>query len=239
MPHTALIRRDIPDESLQITDLKPNNSQRNYIYDAEGETKYILRFPLPDTVALGQDPAGTFRTLVEYQGLAAYLLERIEDQAAGAALTAAQANGAATDILTRLTSGLALTAADINTEIQAQGGVDPGTTLTAGDSFGSVAEVLQILSGSTYTLPRDTIIEVGGAFVDNGGVARGSFSDAGGYLNNIDTGYFRLSWHEGQLSAFRDANYTYVGAQTAAVGPANGIGAAVVVYNDDGSLYTG
>ena len=44
MPYIVMKRSDIPDGVLQITDLTPNTSLRNSIYDPAGRTGYRRAF---------------------------------------------------------------------------------------------------------------------------------------------------------------------------------------------------
>ena len=73
MPYICLARTDIPDGQVQILDLLPNTSQRSLIYDPPGQTKYINRAVVEIPQAL---PSGQTRR--DYNGLAAYVLDRVE-----------------------------------------------------------------------------------------------------------------------------------------------------------------
>lgn len=133
---------------------------------------------------------------------------------ASASLTRAEAIDDASDILALVTAGSALTQASIN-------------TMTTGNvTKAQVAEVLDILAGRNYVVPSGSDVEVGGAFVPG----LGAFDDTVAPLRRIyDTESLRISFAEGQLSLAASSSFTYGGTT----------GAAVVVYNDDGSLYTG
>ena len=147
MPHIGMRRADIPNGVLQVIDLVPNNSTKNNILEpAPGQSRYVKQ-PQSDAVGL-VNPAGSQQlTSAPFAGLSAYLLDNVEDQAAGAALTAAQADEAASNIIDNLLrGGLAAEAADVNAEIQAAAGVDAGTTLTAGDSTGDLADLWDVVA---------------------------------------------------------------------------------------------
>lgn len=227
MPHIGMRRADIPNGVLQVIDLVPNNSTKNNILEpAEGQSRYV-RQPQNDAVGL-VNPAGSQQlTSAAFAGLAAYLLDNVEDQSAGAALTAAQADEAADNIITNLLqAGAAAEAADVNAEIQAAAGVDGSTTLTAGDSTGDLTEVLQILAGRTYLVPAGAEIQdAGGDFSDT---RKGGFDADEGFVPLLATGELNVSVAGGYLNGFLSADFEYDGTQ----------GAAVVVYNDDGTLFT-
>lgn len=223
MPYICVIRDDIPEGTLQILDLKPYTTQTGYAQEPVGQSKYVNRV-VNDTVATsGANPV---TTAAEYKGLAAYLLDRVENTSTGAALTAAQANGIAEAIIARMDDGGSLTLSDINALINAEQGVS-GSDLdgTLGNSTGSVRDVLKILAGGEYVLPAGVVLESGGAF---NATISGSFT-AGQYRETYNTGSLRISWNEGALATCRSSSFSYKGVS----------GAAVVVYDDDGSLYTG
>jgi hypothetical protein len=154
--YIVLRRNDLDDNFLQTLDLVPNESLRNFPYDPAGQTHYVS-FYLIDGVNLPvATTAGAYD--VDSYGLSTYLKANVEDQAAGAALTDVQAVGAAADIEDDASLGNPLTAAVINGHIQAQGGVNIGTTLTAGNSTGSVEEVLRVLAGERYKAPEAAVV---------------------------------------------------------------------------------
>lgn len=227
MPHIGMQREDIPNGVLQVIDLVPNNSTKNNILEpAEGQSRYVKQ-PQNDTVGTVNPAGSQLLTAGAYSGLAAYLLDNVEDQAAGASLTAAQANEAADNIITNLLrAGADAEAADVNAEIQAAAGVNGGTTLTAGDSTGDLTEVLQILAGRTYSVPSGAEIQDAGG--DFQAARAGAFDADEAFVPLLATGELAVSVAGGYLSGFLSADFEYGGTA----------GAAVVVYNDDGSLYT-
>ena len=217
MPFIVMRRQDIPNGVLQVLDLVPNTSLRNSIYDPIGQTKYINRFTTDTLAALSANT-----TVAEYSGLAAYLIDHVEDNVANVAITVAVANAAANAIVALVNAGSAVTVAAVNTALTANGvaNAGAGTQLNANNSNGAIADVLQILAGGQYVLPSGSLV---------GGVtppaALGSFT-TGVYLPTYDTGAFQISLGSGQLAAFTDSSFEYLGTT----------GAALVVYNDDGSL---
>lgn len=154
--YIVLARNDLADNFLQVLDLKPNSSLRNQIYEPVGQTHYPTFFVQNSTVATTAGGGGIRTTNDVYYGLAAYLIDNVENVGGGnLALTAAQANGIALAILTRVASGLSLTLTAVNTLINAEAGVtlsDLDGTVANSESTGSVEAVLQILAGSVYKL---------------------------------------------------------------------------------------
>jgi len=82
MPYIIMKRNDIPDGTLQVLDMEPNTSQRNYTLDAPGQTKYVNAVDNETVVTLGAGPVTSFRT---YSGLSAWFLARTNDGTAVAA----------------------------------------------------------------------------------------------------------------------------------------------------------
>lgn len=164
----VLNRNDLPDNLLQVLDLKPNSSQFSPAYNGQnsGQTGYATWWARDASVNTTVATDGAFLLNGVAYGLAAYLIDNVEDQAAGAALTAAQANAARTSILGKAAAGTALTAAEIADSLSNNGvaDADAATTLTAGNSDGTVAEVLRILAGEVYRLPDNSVVEAAGAF---------------------------------------------------------------------------
>jgi len=221
MPHIAMRRADIPGQSLQVTDLKPNNSQRNNVYEPEGETRYIAAVHAPGALSIVTGGGGELRTSGAASGLAAYFLDRVEDQTAGAALTAPFAQDAADLVVARVVAGTKVEAADVAADL-VTAGAGAGTSLTAGTSTGTLADVLNILAGQTYTVPGGVQVETAGGAFD--ATISGSFTDSSRQV--IETGAFNVSNGAGQLFGFQRADFTYLDVA----------GPAVVVYADDGTL---
>lgn len=215
MPYICQIRSDIPDGILQVLDLLPNTSQRNLIYDPPGQTKYVNRLQ-NDTVAVA-----SFATTAAYSGLAAYIIDAVADGGDGGALSATEANNMAAAIIVRLEAGSVLTAAGINTALQT---VVAATEINAVGSVGSVAGVLKICAGAEYIVPSGTEADTGA------GNFKGSLAGAfttGQYRNTYDGFALAISNGEGSIATYKSASFDYSGAT----------GAALVVYDDDGTIF--
>jgi hypothetical protein len=222
MPFVLMARTDIPDGVLQLTELKPNDSQRNYIYETEGQTQYVKNMPASDTVVTAG--GGPITTVGTYAGMAAYLIDNVEDQAAGLpALTAAMANAAAAVIELEAQAGLPLDSAALIVLLVAVGAT-AGTGVDVNGSTGSVEDILGILAGRDYVLPAGSQVEDGGAAFD--ATVSGSFTNDGEYKKLYDTSAFKISNGSGQLAGFKAATFNYDGAA----------GAALTVYADDGTV---
>jgi hypothetical protein len=173
-------RNDLDGMNIQVTDLRPNTSQRNLIYDGEGQSGY-LKWSL-DTPGLTQTVGDSWNggstqtqplvALVPGQtttagpadvgipgvaefGLAAYLLERVDAGGIGVPLTPGQATIAANAIFANVEAGTPPTLANIDAVLNA---LVPGTGLASGLSFGTVEDVLRMLRGEVYRLRAQTII---------------------------------------------------------------------------------
>ena len=224
MPYLCKIRTDIPDGVLQVLDLSPNTSLRNAAVDAPGQTKYCSRVQ-SDTVKT-KASGGDDVTVADYRGLAAYLLDRVEQGglAAGtSALTDANANAAAAAIIAIMDSGAALTLADVDAALS---GVVANTELTSSggsNSNGSLTDLLSILAGAEYFIPAGSVTESPTGTFATGRV--GTFT-SGKYRATYESGAFNISNGEGQLAAFKAADFSYLDV----------LGAALVVYGDDGSV---
>jgi hypothetical protein len=159
-------------------------------------------------------------TLRPYAGLAAYLIDRVEDTPNGDALTAAQANTIATNIITNLLDAAgAATLATVNAQIAA---IVAGSGLATGNSTGAIGDVLRILSGDNYALPQASVVDTNGTTFD--ATIRGAFTRR--IRHTYTTGSLQISLGQGHLSEFILATYTYRGVA----------GRAVVVYDDLGNV---
>lgn len=258
----CLARNDIEDNFLQVLDLKPNSSLRVPAYEPPGQTGYVTWAPQADVVATTDGGGGVWSTNAIYDGLAAYLIDNVENVGAGPllndSLTAAQANGIADRILTRVANGQVLTLADINTAINAEAGVavsDLNGVVANSNSTGSAAGVLRILSGEAYRLPAASqVSDAGNAFpVVVVHTPLGAFVALGaaGFRNFrqiIDTGALHLSVLSGVLSHLAVATYVWLnpgftygaGGTALTVGgdvlPATGAARAITVYDATGAV---
>jgi hypothetical protein len=221
MPFIIMRRTDIPNGVLQIIDLKPNTSQRSLIYDpGDGQSGYVRRIPVSETVAT--TGAGPIVTQRDYCGLAAYLIDNVED-AATTALTAAVANASALDMIAKAQAGTDLTLVEVNLSLTANGVADAtaGTGLETGTSTGLFTELMNLLQGSKYLVPGGSEVETAGNLFNV--VRMGSFT----FLTRVyyPTGAFNISNGEGNLAGFKSTSFDYDGA----------MGAAISVYDDTGA----
>lgn len=251
-------RNDIDGMNMQVTDLRPNTSDRNLIYDGAGQTGYLKwSLDTPDTTTVegdsfvsgstntsplaaladddttggGNDVQAT--TAAQF-GLLAYIQDRIQPGGVASATadpaTPTEALNMADALTALVEAGSDLTLTDINTALS---GVVADTDLDGAAansrSFGSVEDILRILSGEVYRVRAFTIIgeDTGGTseFYDlatreglvaaqdpasNGGT---TFFAQGAFLERDEPGfrdvrpilvseYVRISAHEGVLAGF-------------------------------------
>lgn len=231
MPFICLARTDIPDSTLQITDLWPNKSQANAVTDPSPVGPKYINAPVTNNVVL--TTAGDVKTFTAAkEGLAAYILVNVQqDGAGGVAVTPTQANVVAAAILVRMRAGLSLDLAAINVILVAACGA--GTELTsAGGSIstGTVADVLRILSSTPYTVPAGTQIQGAGPIFTaqgapttfNAACFDSAFHDV---LPTDSSFYTSLSF--GKIAGFKAATFSYRGTA----------GSALTVYDDAGGVY--
>lgn len=248
MPYIIARRPEIQNGSVQITDLFPNDSQRNLVNDPVGQGPFYVR--IPNTGLVGSSRAvlkvnsdNSIEFLRSCDGLLAYLIAHVEvnpggNAGAGPALTITQAETAVANIISEVESGNALTIAVINGILTAADVGNGATDLDSGsvvgsNSTGSLSEVLAILSGETYT------INGGVAVQDLNGVkapvvAPGTLGSTVRTLVPNDSSW-KISFSEGALQGLttvRDAvnGDFFAGVQSTAP--------LLTVYNDDGTLYS-
>jgi hypothetical protein len=224
-----------------------------------GQTGYLSFGAQFDVVVLHTPGGGAFHTNDIYYGLEVYLMDNVNNTAGNTALTAAQALGISNRILARVAAGAALTLADCNVAIRAQGGVAAGSTLDGAGatwSTGSVLGVLRILSGEAYQVPANSVV-IGAAGIFPGGAAH---VPCGAFLTRGVTGYraVRRFYNTGALArsvlvgilsrltsdvlfSWLNPEFTYGAAGTALAYGGAQIGAAgtaraVTVYAVDGSV---
>jgi hypothetical protein len=136
-------RTDIPDGTLQVLDLYPNESQRSLVYDPPGQTRYINRFQ-NDTVVTSVGAGGAILARGDLKGVAAYLIDHVEagGLAAGVdALTFTEANAAAAAIVAIAEAGTALGLAQVNAAIA---GVVADTELTNAGGSASTGDLEEL-----------------------------------------------------------------------------------------------
>lgn len=214
-------RTDIPDGVLQVLDLWPNTSSKNYIYPPSlGQTGYVknISAPLVDG-SVGAAP--TFTVSQDVEGLAAYLLGNIDTGAGagGAPFTGAEADTAAASLVAIAQAGTVLDTAAVD---GALGAVVAGTTLSGGGSSGVLTELLAVMAGRPYGIAAGTDLAAAGAKIAG---QIGEFVE-GEYRQLYDIGNFLVSNLNGNLSLMKSANFEYDGT----------MGAAVTVYSATGTL---
>jgi len=222
MPQVFLVMRrtDIPEEEMQVVDLKPNTSQRNYVLTPPGQSGYIHNIPAPAiaaSVAAGPPVAAT----ADLTGLAAYLIGNLDTTAGvgGAVYTGAQADAAAGALVAIAQAGTVLDAAAVDAILAV---FVAGTSLSGGGSTGVLSELLSVMAGNGY------MIEAGTEISDGGGLFAGRVGDfvEGVYKQLYDTGSFNISNGEGNIFRYKQATFTYLDVQ----------GAALTVYSATGTL---
>lgn len=224
MPQVFLIMRrtDIPDGELQVVDLWPNTSSKNYVYDPGlGQTGYVHNIPDPSiAAAVGVDPGVTVAT--DITGVAAYLVGNIDTGAApgGAPFTGAEADAAAAGLVAIAEAGTVLDLAAVDAVLA---GVVAGTSLTGGGSTGVLTELLSVMAGAVYQVDAGTELAAAGVKIP---AQQGAFVE-GTYRALYDIGRFKVSNLNGNVSLLKDPNFTYLDVA----------GAAVTVYAEDGTLY--
>jgi hypothetical protein len=98
MPFICLANANVPDGTVQITDLWPNESQRNQSIDPPGQNRYLSR-PAGDTVALAGVgpitliPAPAISNQFVIEGLEAYIADRVDPGGSEAAVGTLQMVG--------------------------------------------------------------------------------------------------------------------------------------------------
>ena len=186
-------RNDLVGLAIALTDLKPNAGQRNSIYDGQHQNVYVgesldargtavvnglvyVSGPLNSSLtanAVADSTAGAGDDVTAMQtttyGLAAYLKDRVhragEAAAANGELAFAECNTVADLITTDVEAGVTLDLARINVHLAATVAQTGLVAVGTSKSFGTVEDIMRILSGEVYRLPALTIIEnVAGQF---------------------------------------------------------------------------
>ena len=182
MPYICLANANVPDGTLQITDLWPNVSQDNNPTNPPGQTSYLRR-PATDTPYIdgvtGLVTANKFAQ--QFEGLGAYLIDRVEPATVWSEALVA-ANVAAIQNL--VDTGVAATLVAVDAALVGAAGA-PG--LTAGASTATLAELLSILAGRSYVIPAGAVKDAAGWVATQ----RGSFTAP----NTVyDTGMSHGEW---------------------------------------------
>jgi hypothetical protein len=269
------VRTDIGDIKLQVLDLSPNTSQRNSAIDPPGQTgyfKYTLDVLGDTVVSDGSYVSGSTNTEtldaldtadttgggndakvthVANFGLPAYLRERVnaDPGTANTCLSPAEALACAESIISRVVDNLSVTVEVINTILTDEVGADTdfdGESVTDSLSFGSLEDVLRILSGEVYVVRANTIItDENDVFLDYSDRATlvdnatsDTFYDDNTFLERGESGFrdirplvvsgnLRISCREGRIShligtntlTFTNPNFAYTASQVRAWKP--------------------
>lgn len=231
------IRTDLGSGAFQILDLLPNASQRSLIYEPNPQTGYLP--PIAENDAVTGATAANVTTSI-LRGLAAYLVDNVAQQLAadpadGNGLSEAIADASAAAILALRNAGSPITLAAVANALSNNGVADAlaDTTLTTGNSVGSLEELLKIVAGGKYIVPAGTTVNSGAAYK---GSADGYFADSLAKTNEqyaiyqefFATGALQISCGEGTLAAFASSTFSY--KETT--------GAALVVYDENGNVLT-
>lgn len=173
--YICLARNDLDSNLLQVLDLFPNSSLETVYTAYRGQTGYLTWAPQSDTVVTHDSGAGVWHSSAIYYGLAAYILDNVEDNDNGnTVLTDARANLISGDLLTISAAGTALTLATIDARIQVRTGAG-ASGLTTAHSTGTVEEVLRIVSGESYYLPAESVMSAAARGFINPHYRNGSF----------------------------------------------------------------
>lgn len=247
MPYICMSRDDVADGTIQVLDLFPNSSQRNLIYDGEGQTRYINRANtsivtnILDSVGAETDAVCGATIGDDAVGLGAYLADTLED-GGGGVLTTAEITAAVIAVLNLVDTAQAVDSAAVAT----------ATGLTVSANF-TVENLLKVLAGAHYKIAKGTTLVVGssqGGFIFH--TAKTNLSSAETVTKSYDGEEFQLSIDSGHLATFSSTVALY-GSQSASdsatgypvrqhpsVKNRNAKTAAsariVVIYNDDGSV---
>lgn len=155
--YICLARNDLDENLLQDLDLLPYTSQRSNPYDGPGQTGYLTWFPQNDAITTTDIGGGVFAADADFYGLAAYIMDTVEHTTGpNTRILDPDATLIALAILARVGQGLTLTVADVNAEIVVVLGA--GNGLGVGASFGTLEEILAIISGVSYKVPAGALM---------------------------------------------------------------------------------
>lgn len=149
-------------------------------------------------------------------------------------LTAANANTIAANILANLIRFGDLTLPAVVSDLAAVNGEVAAVVGTASITAAQLTEVLGILAGRRYLAPQGTQVADTGVFDVQPavGTANGPRFLDPSTRTTYESGALTISWAEGELEGFRAQTFEYQGI------PGNPNGEAVVVFNNDGTLFT-
>jgi len=226
------LRNDLAGVGLNLGDLRPNAGQRNSIYEGTPQNVYVaemLDVPGATTVsgvayisgslsttltadAVVDDTTGGGNDVTAMQattfGLASYLKDRVQGGGTASAIAPqmpfADCNTVALQIMARVLAGQDIALSNINTLLSAAvADTDLDGAAALSKSFGTVSDILRILSGEIYRLPLLSIVESQvNRFLDLAArqvivaaqtaamvAAQGQFYASGAFLDPTDAGY--------------------------------------------------
>lgn len=149
-----------------------------------------------------------------------------------AALTATQANVISTNILTDLVRFGDNALPSLPVSLVAVNAICNAVVVGCAVLAAQLSEILDILSGRIYFLPRGVQIQdVSNVWVVSPavGTATGPRFIEQTVRHTYESGALTISWSEGHLAGFRAVDFMYKDVA----------GSAVTVYSDDGALYAG
>jgi hypothetical protein len=205
----------IKNSQLLVKDMWPNRSQANPVVDPTPQGPRYLRVVETPTLPVLNGTVVS-RTV---SGLASYLLVTLDLQAGDDHISPAQAVEVSLDLITEMRAGNDLTQALINGVIQAADNPNLNATgIGLGNSSTTVNNILQILSGATFTVEAGYDLEDENGnkvFLDEAG----QLAKLGSFFNPIveEDSSFWISLAQGDLSGMKSADFVvvYDGAGTA------------------------
>lgn len=246
MPYICMSRDDVADGTIQVLDLFPNSSQRNLIYDGEGQTRYINRANsskvtnILDNVGAETDTVCGPTIGDDAVGLGAYLADTLNN--GGSVLTTAEISAAVVAVLNLVDTAATLAGTAVAT----------ATGHSQSANF-SVENLLKVLAGAHYKIDKGTLLVVDsskGAFIFHS--KETNLSSAETVTKSYDGDEFQLSLNSGHIAGLAtatalygnqsasDSATGYPARQHSSVKNLNAKTAAsariVVVYADDGSV---
>lgn len=150
------------------------------------------------------------------------------------AITAANANAIASNILNNLVRYGDLTQPAVSANLAAVNAQIAAVVGGASISAAQHAEVLDILAGRIYVVPKDVQVSTAGGLITVSparGAASGPYFKDPSIRDLFNTGSLNISWLQGHVAGFKDNSFVYRGT------PGNPNGEAIVVYADDGTLF--
>ena len=230
-------REEIQNGSVQITDLFPNQSQRNLVNDPKPQGPFQVRVPvfgtefgkIPKLIAKNDERKFDGEGL----GLVSYILVHIENGNNNDALTIGQAKDVVSDIIATVRNGGKLESADLDQIVQNNVNAQSDFDGAGSNSSGEVSHILRLLSGESYTVPNGTLIQDGaGNYVPV--VGDYFFGDNIRRLVQNDRSW-KTSLDQGELKGLTTVQDLVNGDLFAGVRSTSPM---LTVYNSDGSLYS-